>query len=166
MAEVDKRMMEHTQFTYGNDATRLIEMEPNEDAIQAILQDKDNKTDAPSMNAPIVIRSMEDAAKHLTRASMEKLDIDFNGLQLVIFAWKGSDQDRLHGHMGKGKEPEADFRFIPVSLAPRKNHDGLIVNKAGPDGRITQSAVFLMTKHTKVRVRQLSAPFGRIVACE
>ena len=167
MDEVDKRMEELTQITYGNNVRRLIEMEPNEDAIQSILQNKENHTDAPSMNAPIVIRSMEDAAKHLNRASMEQLDYDFSRFQLVIFAWKGSDQDKLHGHMGKGKEPEADFRYIPVSLPPRQNRDGLFGDKkAGPDGRITQSAVFIMTKHAKICVRQLSAPFGRVHACK
>ena len=90
---VDERT--HCHYGSGNDVQRLPEMEANEETIESILQNKEGKTDAPSMNAPIVIRSMEEAAKHLNRASMEKLDFDFNRIQLVIFAWKGSDMDQL-----------------------------------------------------------------------
>ena len=102
---------------------------------------------------------------------MEKLDFDFDRIQLVIFAWKGSDMDKLQGYLRRGKELEADFRYIPASLPPGHHPDDIfgpkvVSTKAKPDRRITQSAIFLMTKHTVIRVRQLAAPFGRVIVCE
>ena len=169
--EVDERMAELAKTNSGNGVSRLSEMEVNDETIESILQNKEDQTDAPSMNAPIVIRSMEDAAKHLKRASMEKLDFDFDRIQLVIFAWKGSDMDKLQGYLRRGKELEADFRYIPASLPPGHHPDDIfgpkvVSTKAKPDRRITQSAIFLMTKDTVIRVRQLAAPFGRVIVCE
>ncbi len=48
-------------------------------------------------NKPIVIKSSEDAAKHFDKDAMDKInkDVDFKKQIVLVFAWKGSGQDKL-----------------------------------------------------------------------
>ena len=120
-------------------------MEANEDAIQSILQNEKAKTTIEKLNAPIVLQSMEDALKHLTRASMEKIDVDFEKQQLVIFAWQGSGADRLRGHLAPSKGAAANFQYTQGQSKDLRTH----------------SSVYAMPKGTEMKVRMLP----RVIRC-
>ena len=121
------------------------DMEANEDAIQSILQNKEAKNAIDKLNKPIVLNSMEDALKHLTRASMEKINVDFDKQQLVIFAWQGSGQDRLHGFLHGGKGAVANFNY----------------NEGMTEDLRTHSVVYSMPKGTELKVHKQP----RIIRC-
>lgn len=123
----------------------LKDMEANEEAIQSILQNENAKTTVEKLNAPIVLKSMEDALKHLTRASMEKIDVDFEKQQIVIFAWQGSGQDRLEGYLSPSKGAAANFQYNLGQTKDLKTH----------------SAVYAMPKDTELKVNQMP----RIIRC-
>ncbi len=91
----------------------LKDMEATNEAIESIIKNKEAKTTIDKLNSPIVLTSMEEALKHLTRASMEKINVDFNKQQVVIFAWQGSGQDRLMGLPYGGKGAMATFHYAP-----------------------------------------------------
>ena len=123
---------------------KLKDMEANGDAIESIVRNEKLKTTIEKLKAPIVIGSMEDAAKYLTRASMEKIEVDFNTHQLVVFAWQGSGQDRLNGHLSRAEGAAAQFYYHPGRTEDLRTH----------------STVYTMPKGTKVDVRE-----QRVIRC-
>ena len=118
---------------------KMTDMEANEDSIQSVLQNKEAKTTIDKLNAHIVVKSMEDALKHLTRASMEKINVDFEKQQLVIFAWQGSGQDRLTGFHPGSKGALASFHYAPGRTRDLRTH----------------TDIYSMPKDSKVKVMQM-----------
>ena len=127
---------------------QLRDMEANEESIQSILQNEKAKTTIDKLKAPIVLKSMEDALKHLTRDSMEKIEVDFDKSQLAIFAWQGSGQDRLGGHfsVNKAKANIANMHYTPGRTKDLRTH----------------SVIYTMPKDSEIVVNNLEA---RIIRC-
>ena len=127
---------------------KLKEMEANEESIQSILNNAEAKTTVDKLNAPVVIKSMEEANKHLTRASMEKLAelVDFKKQQIAIFAWQGSGQDRLNGHLAAGDGAAVRFHYSPGWSADLRTHN----------------AIYAMPKNTNLAVVKMEQ---RIIRC-
>ncbi len=118
---------------------KLKDMEPTNETVESILKNGKAKTTIDKLNSPIVLTSMEEALKHLTRASMEKINVDFNKQQVVIFAWQGSGQDRLMGSQSSDKE--AIFRYISGRTRDLRTH----------------TAIYALPKGSRVKVEAVGA---------
>ena len=121
----------------------LKDMEANEESVQALLQNKEAKTALDKLKAPIVLGSLEDALKHLTRASMERIagSVDFDKQQVVIFAWQGSGQDRLSGHVAPGKVAEARLHYSPGRTEDLRTHTSIYAMPKGIKWTVQQQNV-------------------------
>lgn len=126
----------------------LKEMEANSESIQSILENEETKTTIDKLKAPLAITSLEQALKHLTRESMEKIanEVDFETQQVVVFAWQGSGEDRLMGRMPQAEGAEATFTYVAGRTRDLKPH----------------CSIFAMPKGTKVQVLELQQ---RIIRC-
>ena len=103
---------------------RLKGIEVYDDTIESILRNEETNTVLDKLKSPIVLKSMEDAYGHLTRASMEKIAdmVNFEKQQVVIFAWQGSGQDRLTGYFNAGKIALAHVIYNPGYTKDVKTH--------------------------------------------
>jgi len=113
---------------------KLKDMEPTNEAVESILKNEKAKTTIDKLNSPIVLTSMEEALKHLTRASMEKINVDFNKQQVVIFAWQGSGQDRLMG--SQSSDEEANFRYISGRTRDLRTHTAIYALPKGSSVKV------------------------------
>lgn len=113
---------------------KLKDMEPTHEAVESILKNEQAKTTIDKLNAPIVLTSMEEALKHLTRASMEKINVDFNKQQVVIFAWRGSGQDRLMGSQPSDKK--ATFHYISGRTRDLRTHTAIYALPKGSSVKV------------------------------
>lgn len=154
--EINQHLDDIIQSSYGDDLRPLDGMEVNDESIQSILQDQEAATNIEKLNAPIIIHSMEEAARHLDRTSMEKLDVDFGKHQLIIFVWNGSDKDKLSGCFSKGSELEANFHYLQGGQLFLPKVSDLFDNQAKANEQGPRTTVFFMTKHAKIRVQQMS----------
>ena len=154
--EVNQHLDDIIQSSYGDDLKPLEGMEVNEESIHSILQNEQAVTTVEKLNAPIIIHSMEEAAEHLNHSSMEKLDVDFDKQQLVIFAWNGSDKDKLSGYFSQSNGLEAKFHYLQGGQLFLTKASDLFDKKAKPNGQGPRTAVFFMTKHAKVSVQHMS----------
>ncbi len=102
----------------------LKDVEVNDTTIQSLLNNEEAKTTIDKLKAAIAIQSLDDALKHLSRASMESIaeKIDFEKEQMLIFAWQGSGQDRIYGHTTSGKEATTRFSYTPGNTKDLKTH--------------------------------------------
>lgn len=115
---------------------KLKDMEPTHEAVESILKNEQAKTTIDKLNSPIVLTSMEEALKHLTRASMEKINVDFNKQQIVIFAWKGSGQDRLMGLHPGGKGAMTNFHYAPGRTRDLRTHTAIYALPKGSSVKV------------------------------
>ena len=101
----------------------LKSMEANDESIQSILRSDEAETTIAKLNAPIVLNSMEEALKHLNRDSMERIadEVDFKTEKVVVFAWRGSGEDRLRGFMNEG----ATFHYTPGMTEDLETHSAI-----------------------------------------
>lgn len=120
----------------GSLLKQLKDMEANGVCIDSILNNENTKTTIDKLKAPIVLNSMEDALKHLSRESMKKIDVDFEIYNVVIFAWQGSGQDRLSGRFSRRKGAAAVFSYNPGRTEDLRTH----------------SAIYSMPKGTQIKV--------------
>lgn len=132
---------------HSGSVKQLKDMEASDESIQSILRNEETKTTIEKLNAPIILNSMEEALKHLTRDSMERIAevVDFEKQQVVVFAWQGSGQDRLNGHLVSPKDG-ANFQYTPGRTKDLKTH----------------STIYAMPKGTKMNVMKLE---HRIIRC-
>ena len=116
----------------------LKDMEANGDAIESILNNEKLKTPLLRIKTPIMITSMEDAVKYLTRASVEKINIDFHQQQFAIFIWQGSGQDRLNGHFSRGKGAAAQFHYTPGHNRDLRTHSMVYSMPKGTEMNVSE----------------------------
>ena len=122
---------------------KLQDIEASDESIQSILKDEKAKATIDKLNAPIILTSMEEALKHLTRASMEKITVDFNKQQVAIFAWRGSGQDRLIGH-GPAKEgAPANFHYQAGRTRDLRTHTAIFALPKGSSVKVTAVGAFV-----------------------
>jgi hypothetical protein len=69
--------------------------------------------DAASRNKPLVIRSEKDAAQHLAGEDLARLNkqVDFEKQFVLVFAWKGSGQDRLDVAVAESYPEQIMFKY-------------------------------------------------------
>ena len=121
-------------------AQELQNMEAKEESIQSVLENNQALGALDLLKAPIVLKSMEDALKHLTRDSIKKIKVDFEKEQVAIFVWKGSGQDQLRGryHIDRVNHNHmANFHYVPGRTRDLRTH----------------SAIYLMPKGAEISVR-------------
>ena len=136
----DRKMPSASVGSVLTSAKQLWEAEAKKETIQSILQHKEAKTTLDKLKAPIVLKSKDDAAKHLTPASVKKIKVDFTKEQVVIFAWQGSGQDELSGTHRVGPahgDHPANFQYVPGRTKDLKTH----------------SAIFRLPKGSKIIVQ-------------
>lgn len=121
---------------------KLKDMEAANDTVESILKNGKAKTTIDKLNAPIVLTSMEEALKHLTRASMEKINVDFNKQQVVIFAWQGSGQDRLTGSQPSDKE--AIFHYTSGRTRDLRTHTAIYALPRGSSVKVMRSDICII----------------------
>lgn len=114
-------------------------LEANDETVESILKNEEAKTTIDKLNAPIVLTSMEEALKHLTRASMEKINVDFNKQQVVIFAWRGSGQDRLMGSQPSDKK--AIFHYTSGRTRDLRTHTAIYALPRGSSVEVMRSDI-------------------------
>ena len=102
----------------------LKDVEVNDTTVQSLLNNEEAKTTFDKLKAAIAIQSLDDALKHLSRASVESIaeKIDFEKEQMLIFAWQGSGRDRLYGRTTSGKEATTQFSYTPGKTRDLKTH--------------------------------------------
>ena len=68
---------------------------------------------AASRKKPLIIRSEKDAAKHFSKKALAKLkkQVDFKRQFVLVFAWRGSGQDRLRYDVAESFPEQIVFRF-------------------------------------------------------
>lgn len=123
-------------------------MEANSESIQSMLKNEETKTVLDKLKAPLVITSLEQALKHLTRESMEKIadEVDFETQQVAVFAWQGSGEDRLMGRMPQAEGAEATFTYLAGRTRDLKPH----------------CSIFAMPQGANIQVHELQQ---RIIRC-
>lgn len=79
---------------------------------------------ASSLAKPLVLETAEQAAKHLDQATLQKLtrQLDFNQQKLIVFAWKGSGQDKLAFEVLESFPEQVVFRYRPGRTRDLRPH--------------------------------------------
>lgn len=115
---------DHKPAGNTSQARELADFEITGNATEFILNNQEAKTTLDKLNAAFSIKSLEEAAKHLNRASMEAIDenIDFEKEKLVVFAWQGSGQDSLRTDPSSTKKDHATFLYTLGHTKDLKTH--------------------------------------------
>ena len=79
---------------------------------------------AASRKKPLIIRSEQDAAKHFSKEALAKLkkQVDFKRQFVLVFAWRGSGQDRLRYNVAKSFPERVFFRYKPGRTRDLRPH--------------------------------------------
>ena len=80
--------------------------------------------DAASRNKPLVIRSQKDAAQHFAKDHLARLNkqVDFDKQFVLVFAWKGSGQDRLDVAVAESYPEQIMFSYTPGRTRDLRPH--------------------------------------------
>lgn len=97
-------------------------IEPIE-AIQGV-QVKATVFRATKGRSPIVVRSRDELAKHISEDQLAKLQkqVDWQQQQVMIFAWRGSGQDRLEFDVLESFPEQIVFRYLPGRTRDLRPH--------------------------------------------
>jgi hypothetical protein len=73
---------------------------------------------------PLVLKSLEKAARYLPEADVEKLkkEVDFTQEVVLLFAWEGSGQDRLTHEMAESQPEQVAFTREPGRTRDLRPH--------------------------------------------
>jgi hypothetical protein len=79
---------------------------------------------AASLKKPLVVESAEDAAKHFAGDALTALnkDVDFQQQKVLVFAWRGSGQDRLSYNILESYPEQIRFRYHPGRTRDLRPH--------------------------------------------
>lgn len=77
-----------------------------------------------SREKPLIIRSEQNAAKHFSKEALAKLkkQVDFKRQFVLVFAWRGSGQDRLRYDVGESFPEQIFFRYKPGRTRDLRPH--------------------------------------------
>lgn len=80
--------------------------------------------EAASRTAPLVLRSADDAARHFTAAGAAALakQVDFARQFVLVFAWRGSGQDRLDAAVAESYPEQIFFTHRPGRTRDLREH--------------------------------------------
>ena len=88
------------------------------------VQAKESIFEACSVKKPQVIRTAEDAAKHFDEANLKALaeKVDFAQQIVLVFAWRGSGQDRLESRVAESYPEQITFSLTPGRTRDLRQH--------------------------------------------
>jgi hypothetical protein len=80
--------------------------------------------DASRWDKPLLIKSQQDAAKHFAGDDLARLNkqVDFEKQFVLLFAWKGSGQDRLDVAVAESYPEQIMFKFKPGRTRDLREH--------------------------------------------
>ena len=80
--------------------------------------------DAAGRGKPVTLRSAEDAAKHFSEDELAKLvkRVDFEQQIVLVFAWRGSGQDRLEHAVAESYPEQIFFTLKPGRTRDLRRH--------------------------------------------
>lgn len=94
--------------------------------IRAVKNAKPNKGvfAVASRKKPLIIRSEKDAAKHFTKKGLAELkkQVDFGKQIVLVFAWRGSGQDRLAYDVLESFPEQVVFKYKPGRTRDLRPH--------------------------------------------
>jgi len=97
---------------------------------------------AATRNKPLSIRSEEDAAAHFPQTALATLkkQVDFTQQTVLVFAWRGSGQDRLTYAVAESFPEQVFFKFRPGRTRDLRPHMRIFALRSnvkwrGPDGK-------------------------------
>lgn len=103
----------------ADDAQAPAESEPAGEALPPVVELKiwvtDQAYEDSSARAPIVIKSLADAKPYFDEKALAELDkqMDFDRQVLVVFAWRGSGQDKHNYDVAESMPEQVTFRYTP-----------------------------------------------------
>ena len=74
--------------TLASAPIKEVKQKPDRDSFQKL-----NK--ASDASKPLILSSKDDALKYITKDLLDLLKVDFTKQKLLVFAWKGSGQDKI-----------------------------------------------------------------------
>jgi hypothetical protein len=116
------------------------EPDPKLPPIQTLREPKPSKAvfKASSWNKPLVIDSLEAAAPYFTKKALAalKTKVDFARQKLLIFAWRGSGQDRLTYSVAESYPEQVLFRYKRGRTRDLRSHLHLYVLRSNVRWRV------------------------------
>ena len=87
---------------------------------------------ASGRNKPIVLKSEKDAAKYFTKTELAKLtkQVNFKAQYLVVFAWRGSGQDRMNYNVAESFPEQIFFKYKPGRTRDLRPHVAIFALRA------------------------------------
>ena len=88
--------------------------------------------EASSVGRPALIRSVQEAAAYFSAQDLARLshEVDFSQQVLLLFAWRGSGQDRLEYQLQPSPAGEIVFFFSPGRTRDLREHHKVFVLRA------------------------------------
>ncbi|HIM31025.1 MAG TPA: hypothetical protein EYG57_15940 [Planctomycetes bacterium] len=88
--------------------------------------------------SPIVVRSARELAKHISEEQLAKFQdkLDWQKQQVLIFAWRGSGQDRLEFDVLESFPEQIVFRYLPGRTRDLRPHLHLFVLRSNVKWRL------------------------------
>lgn len=88
------------------------------------VQPKQNIFEAARLKEPLVIRRVEEARAHFDDANLKALadKVDFAQQIVLVFAWRGSGQDRLDSLVAESYPEQITFRLTPGRTKDLRPH--------------------------------------------
>lgn len=79
---------------------------------------------AGGRNKPITIKSQKDAKKHFSEESLKALAkaVDFKQQVVLVFAWRGSGQDKLSYDVAESFPEQVQFKLTPGRTRDLRPH--------------------------------------------
>lgn len=73
---------------------------------------------------PLVLKSEKDAAKYFTKPALKKLQakVDFEKQIVLVFAWKGSGQDKMTFDVAESDPEQVTFQYRPGRTRDLRPH--------------------------------------------
>ena len=111
-------------------------------------------------NKPLVLRSIADAAMHFDKQELVQLrqSVDFKKQIVIVFAWKGSGQDRLTFDVLESFPEQVRFNYQPGRTKDLRPHVYVFALRSNvvwrsPDGAVGGEAVGADNEYIKVEVQ-------------
>ena len=88
------------------------------------VQAKQSIFEAASLKEPLVTRTVEDARGHFDDANLKALTekVDFAQQIVLVFAWRGSGQDRLESRVAESYPEQVTFSLTPGRTRDLRSH--------------------------------------------
>ncbi len=116
---------------------------------------KDSAYDLGNRDKPVAIKNREEAAQYIDADALDKLDkqIDFQNQVLLLFAWRGSGQDKLEVMVMESYPEQLDFNYQPGRTRDLRQHAKLYAVRANVSYPGKEKVVPDTKQYVKVEIR-------------